>query len=143
MANKPRAQVRREMDIIQDLMYGKDNLSDEEIIDQLQINDRTFRRYKKRIELQYAKVWEKEGTDRARYTYAKFNRTLEYCYRETKKIIDNPNSKPLERVEAIKTLDVLAGQIAELGRDGPIFKPQLPQIKGTLIEDVSTEEKTV
>ena len=126
MANKPRDEVRRQMALISKFMYGKDNLSDEEIIDQLRINDRTFRRYKARIEKEYSKVWEKESIDRARYAYAKFNRTLEYCYRETKKIIDNPNSKPLERIEAIKTLDVLASQIATLAKDGPVFKPQLP-----------------
>ena len=140
MANKPRDQVRREMDIIYNLMYGKPNLSDEEIIEQLQINERTFRRYKNRIEAQYSKVWEKESQDRARYAYAKFNRTLEYCYRETKKIIDDGRTKPSEKIEAIKTLDVLASQIAKLGKDGPIFTPQLPSNK---VIPIDSKEITV
>lgn len=127
MANKPRDQVRREQEIIRSLIYDQ-NLSDVQIIEQLQIPERTLYNYKKRIKKNLIKSWEQEDNDRAQYTYANFNRTLEYCYRETKKIIDNPNTSAHDRVEAIKTLAVLASQIARLAKDGPVFTPQLPVI---------------
>jgi hypothetical protein len=127
MPNKARDQVRRELELIRKLSED-DNLSDNEILEQLKISQPTLDRYKRRIRQQYIKAWEKQDSNRAEYTYAKFQATLDYCYRETKKIIDSDKSKPMERIEAIKTLDVLASQIATLAKDGPIFKPQLPKV---------------
>ena len=138
MANKPRSQVKHEMEIIEELMYGKPNLSDKEIINQLQINDRTFRRYRNRIEEKNVKIWEKEAQDRSRRAHARLNMKLEYLARETKKIIDDNHNKPSERIEAIKTLDILEAQIATLAREGPVFRAQLPN---KVVKIDSTEQE--
>ena len=138
MANKPREQVRRELELIRKLSED-DNLSDNEILEQLQISQPTLDRYKRRIRQQYIKAWERQDINRVEYTYIRFKNTLEYCYRETKKIIDNPGSKPMERIEAIKTLAVLDSQIATLAKDGPIFKPQLP----SKVIEIDAKEVTV
>jgi len=124
MSNKAREQVRREQELIRRLI--DQNLSDDEIIQQMQISVPTFYRIKKKIRQQYTRTWQKENKDNTKHAHARLSRTLEYCYRETKKIIDNPNTKNADRIEAIKTLDVLAAQIAKLEDKGPSFTPVLP-----------------
>ena len=139
MANKPRSEVRRQMELISKFIFGKDNLSDEEIIYQLQIPERTYRRYKSRIEKELTKQWEKQSQDRAGFAHARLSMRLEYCARETKKIIDDPSSRPTDKIEAIKTLDILEAQIATLSREGPTtVRPQLPN---KVVKINSTEQE--
>ena len=127
MSNKAREQVRREQELVR--RYIDKNLSDDEIIEQMQISEPTFYRIKKKLRQQITKTWEKENKDNTNNSHARLSRTLEYCYRETKKIIDDHNTKTSDRIEAIKTLDVLAAQIATLEDKGPIFTPTLPSNK--------------
>jgi len=133
MTNKSREQVRRELELIRKLMEDK-NLSDNEIIQQLKITEPTFYRYKRRLRKIYTKTWETMNRDNTKYAYAKLNNTLEYCYRETKKIIDSPDSKATDKIEAIKALDVIASQMAKLSKHGPIFTPSLPNNKVIEVE---------
>ena len=124
MSNKAREQVRREQELVR--RYIDKNLSDDEIIEQMQISEPTFYRIKKKLRNQITKTWEKENIDSIKHSKARLSRTLEYCYRETKKIIEDANVKTSDRIEAIKALDVLAAQIATLEEKGPIFTPTLP-----------------
>ena len=138
MTNKSKDNVHRELELIRKLM-DEDNLSDYQIIEQLQINRRTFYRYKKKLRVIYEKEWAKNNTANTLYSYGKFYDSLEYGYREAKKIVDNPNSKPLERIEAIKTMCSAKQQIAQLDRKGPIFQPQLPN----KVLEIASKEITV
>ena len=127
MPNKARSQVRRDMDLIQRLM-DKNNLDDDEIIRQLGISKRTLQRYQKRIRKEYAKAYLQLNKDNAQYAHARFSNTLDYCIRETRKIIMDNNTRAADRIEAIKTLDILTALYSKLERDGAVFKPELPKV---------------
>ena len=102
----------------------EDGLSDYEIIQQLQINERTFYRYKKKLRIVYEKEWSKRNTANTLYSYYKFRDSLELAYREAHKIVKNPHSKPLEKLQALETMCSAREQLAELDKKGPTFKPQ-------------------
>jgi hypothetical protein len=125
MANKSRDNVRRELEIIRKLM-DEDNLTDRQIIDQLQINERTFFRYKKKLRTIYEKEWSKSDTKNTLYSYYRFKDSLEYAYREAKKIVDSGNSRPMEKLSALETMCSAREQLAELDKDGPSSKIQIP-----------------
>jgi len=124
MANKPREQVQRELNLIRGLQDK--GLSDDKIVDQLQIDARTYRRYKQRIMKEYAKVWEKENKDAALFRYAKFHQTLEDCYNTNLKIVNSSNASFRDIQESSKIMVTCQAQLAKLARDGPIFQPSLP-----------------
>ena len=94
-------------------------------MEQLQIPERTFYRYKKKLRTIYEREWTKHNTNNTLYSYYKFRDSLEIAYREAKKIVDCGNTKPLERLQALETMCSAREQLAELDKKGPTFKPQL------------------
>ena len=124
MANKPREQVQREINLIRGLQDK--GLDDDQIINELKIEARTYRRYKQRIMKDIAKIWEKENKDAALFRYAKFHKTLEDCYNINLKIVNNPNASFRDKQESSKIMVTCQAQLAKLARDGPIFTPALP-----------------
>ncbi len=135
MANKPREQIQRELSLISRLQDT--GLNDEQIINQLQLEPRTYRRYKQRIMKEYAKVWEKENKEAALYRYAKFHKTLEDCYNINLKIVNDPNCSNRDKQESSKIMVTCQAQLAKLARDGPIFNLSLPTVKVNATEEIT------
>lgn len=125
MPKATREEVERETALITKLI-DVDNLTDHQIIQQLQISEATFYRYKQRIKKKVAAIWEKENKSAVKYREAKFAKTLEDCYLLNKKIAENTNMPPMARIEASKTMVTCQAQLAKLSRDGPVFNPSLP-----------------
>jgi len=127
MANKPREQIQRELDLIKG--FQEKGFKDGEIIHQLQIEPRTYRRYKARIIKDFMKVWEQENKDSARIRYAQFSKTLEDCYNINLKIVNDPSSSNKDKQESSKIMVICKSQLARLSKDGPVFQPQLPVVE--------------
>jgi len=138
MANKPRKEVQREKLLIRKLM-DVDNLKDDEIIQQLQIEPRTFRRYKARIEKEDATLHEKYNKNSIKYREAKFHKTLEDGYLIAKKISEDRSLSPTARLEAIKVMCTCQAQMAKLNREGLTFQPALP----VEVIPIETTESTI
>jgi len=119
MPRNSKEQVQREMEIIWKLL-NQDNLKDHQIINQLQIDERTFYRYKARIRKHEMQVWAKQNRDIAEYDLGKFRQTLEDCYLINKRIAEDTSQSARDRTEATKAMVVYQAQIAKLSRDGPI-----------------------
>jgi len=127
MANKPRREVDREKQLIRKLM-DVDNLKDDAIIQQLQINPRTFYRYKKKLQKEDARLHEKQNKDSVKFREAKFHKTLEDGYLISKKIAEDPKTSARDRLEAIKVMATCQAQLAKLTREGLTFQPSLPEV---------------
>jgi len=125
MANKPREQIQREINLIRRLQ-DKEGMNDEQIIEQLQIEERTYRRYKHRIMKECAKIWEKENKDAVMYRFAKLHKTLEDCYNINLRIVNDHNSSFRDKQESSKIMVTCQAQLVRLSRDGPVFNPALP-----------------
>ncbi len=128
MPRVSKEQIRREMEVIRKLI-NVDNLRDYEIIEQLKIDERTFYRYKKRIENYEYKLWYQTNKDTVEYREAKFHKTLEDGYLLAKKIAEDPKVSALSRLEATKTMCILQAQLAKFAKDGTILysHSQLPE----------------
>ena len=137
MANKPRKEVDREKQLIRKLM-DVDNLKDDAIIQQLQINPRTFYRYKKKLQKEDAKFHEQQNKDSVKFREAKFHKTLEDGYLISKKIAEDNKTSPRDRLEAVKVMATCQAQLAKLTRDGLVFQPALPDKMITIEPKEST-----
>ena len=124
MANKPREQLQRELNLIRSLQNN--GLNDEQIINTLKIEPRTYRRHKARIIKEFTKIWEKENKDAAMYRFAKHQKTLEDCYNINLQIVNNDKASFRDKQESSKIMVVCSAQLARLARDGPVFEPALP-----------------
>ena len=125
MANKPKREVDREKQLIRKLM-DVDNLKDDAIIQQLQINPRTFYRYKKKLQKEDAKFHEQQNKDSVKFREAKFHKTLEDGYLISKRIAEDSKTSARDRLEAIKVMATCQAQMSKLARYGAVFKPELP-----------------
>lgn len=118
-------------------LIDKDDLDKDQIIEQLQISERTWYYYMNRIRKQDVKQWEKENKDSINYRKVKFFRSLENCYRINKKIAESERYNPHDRIEASKVMVTAQAQMAKLAKDGPVFTPSLPnkviKVEGTEI----------
>ena len=126
MPNKARKEVDREKQLIRKFM-DVDNLKDDAIIQQLQINPRTFYRYKKKLQIEDAKLHEKQNKDSVKFREAKFHKTLEDGYLISKRISEDRSLSPTARLEAVKVMCTCQAQMAKLSREGLTFQPALPQ----------------
>jgi hypothetical protein len=125
VVKQSRAQVEHQKQLIRRLM-DIENLKPQQIIDQLQIDERTFRRYRARIEQEDVKLHEKYNLNAVKYRETKFHQTLEDAYLLNKKLAEDPNVSPAARIEASKTMCTCQAQLAKLSREGLTFTPQLP-----------------
>ena len=127
MSNKARREVENQTRLIRKLM-DIDNLKPEQIIDQLQIDERTFRRYIKRIMNQDAKLHEQLNKDAVKYREAKLHKTLEDAYLINKRIAEDTRMPAMARIDASKTMVLCQIQIAKLTKYGVVFNvnPELP-----------------
>ncbi len=111
-----------------------DNLKPDLIIHQLQITPRTFSRYLKRIQKEDVKLHEQQNKDSVKYREAKFHKTLEDGYLIAKRISEDRDVSPRDRLEAIKVMATCQAQMAKLSKYGLVFQPALPQDKVVQIE---------
>ena len=125
MPKNSHKQVEKEKQLIRRLM-DIENLKPQQIIEQLQIDESTYYRYLKKIQIEDAKLHEKVNRKAVAYREAKFHKTLEDAYLINKKIAEDPNISAQARIEASKTMCVCQGQLAKLVRDGLDFTPSLP-----------------
>ena len=125
MANKSRDNIQRDLELIRKLI-DEDNLSDYQVMQKLQIPERTFYRYKKKLRVIYEKNWEKTHSDNTLYAYHKFHDSLEECVRGCREIIKDPRTSAHDKIEAYKTMCSARQQLSKLDSQGPIFQPQLP-----------------
>ena len=107
-------------------LIDKEDLTKDQIIEQLQISERTFYYYNKRIRKQDVKQWDKENKDSINYRKVKFFQSLENCYKINKRIAESERYSPHDRIEASKVMVTAQAQLAKLAKDGPTFNPQLP-----------------
>ena len=107
----------------QNLELGK---SHEDIIKQLGISRRTYFRHVKRIMEQDSEIWDKVHMDSAKYRATQLMDALLNCVNLCKQIMNDPKSKPNDRIEAAKTLCLSEGHIFRLVNEGPVFKVSLP-----------------
>jgi hypothetical protein len=133
MPNKARKEVERDKLLIRKLM-DVDNLKPDVIIHQLQITPRTFSRYLKRIQKEDVKLHEQQNKDSVRYREAKFHKTLEDGYLIAKRISEDRDVSPRDRLEAIKVMATCQAQMAKLSKYGLTFQPALPDQKVMAIE---------
>ncbi len=107
----------------QNLELGK---SHRDIMNELQISEATYYRHVKRIMDEDAKIWDKVHMDSAKYRSQRLIDDLLNCVNLCKQIMNNPNEKPADRIEAAKTLCISEAQIYKIVECGPTFKPTLP-----------------
>ena len=107
----------------QNLELGK---SHRDIMNELQISQATYYRHVKRIMDEDAKVWDKVHMDSAKYRSQRLIDDLLNCVNLCKQIMNNPNEKPADRIEAAKTLCIAETNIFKIIQEGPVFKVSLP-----------------
>ena len=113
--------VRKFME--QNLELGK---SHRDIMNELQISEATYYRHIKRIMDEDAKIWDKVHMDSAKYRAQRLIDDLLNCVNLCKQIMNNPNEKSMDRIEAAKTLAISETQIYKIVESGPTFRVSLP-----------------
>ena len=119
--NAETAVIRRYME--QNLPLGKGH---NDIIKELGISRATYFRYVKRIQDEDAEIWDKVHMDSAKYRATQLMDALLNCVNLCKQIMNDPKSKPNDRIEAAKTLCLSEAHIFKLVNEGPVFKVSLP-----------------
>ena len=127
VSKKSRSLVEAECSLIrkfmeQNLESGK---SHRDIMQELQISQATYYRYVRKIMEQDAKIWDKVHMDSAKYRAQRLVDSLLNCVNLCKSIMNNPNEKAYDRIEASKTLCIAEAQIFKLVESGPIFRVNL------------------
>lgn len=82
-------------------------------------------RYKKRIQKEIVKNYERESKDSTQYEYAMLKKALEDCYRINYQIANDTKKSPRARSIASEMFVVARAQLVKLAEKGPTFKPQL------------------
>jgi len=131
MPNKAREQVQREINLI--IKLQSEGKSKDEIIKELNICDRTYKRYKRKIMLQVIKD-HKPDPNSVKFREADFIKTLEDAYIMFLKMATDSKIQHSVRLEAVKAMCTVKAQLAKLSRDGPVFEPQLPSSKVVEVE---------
>jgi predicted DNA-binding transcriptional regulator AlpA len=107
----------------QNLELGK---SHNDIIQELGISRATYYRHVKRIMDEDAKIWDKVHMDSAKYRAQRLVDSLLNCVNLCKQIMNDPKARPVDRIEAAKTLCISEAQIYKIVENGPTFKVSLP-----------------
>ena len=106
MSKKSRILLEAETNLIRkvlenNLAIGK---SHEELIKQLGIKRATYFRHVKRIMDEDAKIWDKVHMDSAKYRAQQLIDALLNCVNLCKQIMNDPKTKPADKIEAAMTL---------------------------------------
>jgi hypothetical protein len=100
--------------------------SHHEICAELNISQRTYFRHVKRIMNEDSKIWDKVHIDSAQYRAVRLIEALQNTSNLCKQIINDPNSRASDKIEAAKTLCISETHIFKIVQDGPVFKMSLP-----------------
>ncbi len=142
MPNKARREVDNQTRLIRKLM-DTDNLNKQQIIDQLQIDERTFRRYLTRIMKQDAKLHEQQNKDAVQYRESRFHKALEDAYLINKRIAEDTRMPAMARIDASKTMVTCQAQLAKLAKYGLVFTPQTQAELPNKVVEVEGKEVTI
>lgn len=103
-----------------------DNKTDTQIINELKMPVQTFYSYKKRIQKQDAKLWEKVHIDSAKYRAVQLIELLDYTKNMCLNIAEDKTKMAKDRIEAAKTACIAQANILKLINEGPTFRVTLP-----------------
>jgi hypothetical protein len=127
MSNKSRSQIEKETNLIRRFLENnlERGLGHEDIIKELGISRATYYRYVRRIYKHYEKVWDEIYLPSVKYRTVQLADCFNTCIQFCKEIMDDPNTKPSDRIEAAKTMCEAQANLAKLAMDGPTFRPSL------------------
>ena len=108
--------------------------TDPEIIKELGILAPTYYKYKKRIQTQDAKLWDKNIIDSAKARAVELVQLLDYTKNLCLKIADNPTSFDKDRIEAARTACEAQVNILKLINEGPTFRLSLPVQRSNAVQ---------
>ena len=139
LVNAEAALIRKYME--QNLELGKTH---NDIMNELQIKPATYYRHVKRIMDEDSKIWDKVHMDSAKYRAQQLIDSLLDCVNLCKQIINDPKSKPSDKIEAAKTLCLSQSHIYKIVESGPTFKVSLPLYpKNLSITDQNQNNETI
>lgn len=143
VSKKSRSLVEAECSLIrkfmeQNLELGK---SHRDIMNELQISQATYYRYVRKIMDQDAKIWDKVHMDSAKYRAQRLVDSLLNCVNLCKSIMNNPNEKAYDRIEASKTLCIAETNIFKIVNEGPVFRVSLPVFPNNNQESINSNNK--
>lgn len=128
MARKSAHIIRAEINQVRRLLEDKDRYwTDNEIISKLNLNWRTYYRYKARIAEEDKELWQKIRTESLEKRSLGILQAFDDGYRIAKKIRDNDKAQPKDRMEAARVAIKAKVNIYYLMEDGPL--PNLRAIK--------------
>lgn len=124
MVKSPKQIVDAQAQIIREKL--REHKHDYEIIEELKINTQTYYQYKRRIQKQDSKLWDKNIIDSAKARAVELVQLLDYTKNLCLKIADNPTSFDKDRIEAARTACEAQVNILKLINEGPTFRLSLP-----------------
>jgi hypothetical protein len=128
LARKSAHIIRAEINQIRRLLEDKDRYwTDTDIITKLNLNWRTYYRYKARIAEEDKELWQKIRSESLEKRALGILQALDDGYRTAKKIRDNHKALPKDRMEAAKVAIKAKVNIYYLMEDGPL--PNLRAIR--------------
>jgi len=118
----------------------EDHLSDYKIIHQLKMPESTYYWYKKRIQKQDAKIWDKVAKDSVKYHATKLLQSFEDCYFFCQKLMDDPKVDARTKLEASKTQALARRHMLNVVQHGPMVGYELPTPVLPVIQEVKEIE---
>lgn len=103
----------------------EDNKTDSQIMETLQIPQRTYYRYKGKIMDQDKEEWAQVVKESLESRALKIKQTLEWCYALNKKIAEDESVRPQDRIEASRVMVENQVNIWHLLKRGPSLSPGL------------------
>ena len=120
-----------------------DNKTDTQIINELKMPVQTFYSYKKRIQKQDAKIWDKVHIDSAKYRAVQLIELLDYTKNMCLNIAEDKTEMAKDRIEAAKTACEAQANIFKLVNEGPTFRISLPTNPHTVNVPSPKESKKI
>jgi hypothetical protein len=128
MGRKASNVVNAEINRIRRVLESTDK-SDIELIEELQINRKTFYRYKERIREQDKEAWLEVAKESLESAALKVKQSLDYCIKISKDVADNSNDQRA-RIEAAKKVVECYMMFYKMLEKGPTSKSiSIPKIE--------------
>ncbi len=121
--NVSRQQVKAQEELIMNLI--NEGYKDQEIIDKLNIPRTTYYHYKKRLQKEIAKKWDKVILDSAKFRAVQLIDSFEECYTFNKAVMENENVDWKTRIEASKIMCEANANIFKIVNEGLSVKPTM------------------
>jgi hypothetical protein len=122
MSKKARSLIAAETNLIRKMLEQNVNCSHQEIMEKIQISRPTYHRYIRRMLTEDSKIWDEVHMDSANYRATRLMDSLFNCIKVFNEIMDSPNAKPDDRMEAARTICEAEANVYKLVLEGPTFK---------------------